>query len=54
MVEMQTFPKGKGIEDFGNFDEGYCFRLNINHPMTQVYVICASDNVNKFLFIFYF
>ena len=52
MVEMNTFPKGKGIEDFGNFDDGYCFRLNQIHPIRQVYVICASDQVNKFLFIF--
>ena len=54
MIEMQSFPKGKGIEDFGNFDEGYCFRLNLVRPMRQVFVICASDQVNKFLFIFYF
>merc|ERR1711957_75332 len=53
MVEMQTFPKGKGIEDFGNFDEGYCFRLNQIHPITQVYVICASDQETKINFMQY-
>ena len=54
MVEMNGFPKGKGIEDFGDFHEGYCFRLNQIHPLRQVFVICAADQVNIILFNFSF
>jgi len=28
VVETSGFPQGKGIEDFGNFAEGFCFKLN--------------------------
>jgi hypothetical protein len=42
---MAGYQKGKGIEDFGNFTEGFCFKLNLEFPQTQVYVICASDSV---------
>lgn len=46
---MNPFPKGKGIEDFGDFAEGYCFRLNQVFPLRQVFVICAADQV-KYLY----
>lgn len=52
VVEINGFPKGKGIEDFGNFAEGFCFRLNQTFPTTQVFVICAQDQVNKNRIIF--
>ena len=43
---MSGFPPGKGIENFGNFNEGFCFKLNQSFPMRQVFVVCASDQVN--------
>ena len=43
---MAGFPKGKGIEDFGNFAEGNCFKLNQTFPQKQVYVLCAADQVH--------
>lgn len=43
---MAGFPKGKGIEDFGNFgNDQYCFKLNQTHPQTQTFIICAADQV---------
>jgi hypothetical protein len=50
---MNGFPKGKGIEDFGDFKEGFCFKLNQVHPITQVFVICASDQKTKLDFMGY-
>jgi hypothetical protein len=46
IVEVGGFPKGKGIEDFGHFNEGYCFKLNVEFPQNQIYVICADDVVS--------
>lgn len=45
VVEMAGFQKGKGIEDFGNFAEGFCFRLNQTFPQDKIFVICAQDQV---------
>jgi hypothetical protein len=42
---MDGFQKGKGIEDFGNFNEGFCFKLNLIRPTEQIFVICTSDIV---------
>ena len=44
--EMGGFPKGGGIEDFGNFSEGFCFKLNTIFPRAEVYVMCCKDAVN--------
>lgn len=52
MIEQEGFPKGKGIEDFGNFNEGFCFRLNIEKPAPKIYVICAKDLVRIIKFNF--
>lgn len=49
---MNGYPKGKGIEDFGNFNEGFCFKLNQTFPLRQIFVICAADMVNKFILLF--
>jgi len=46
---MGGFPKGGGIEDFGNFSEGFCFKLNTVYPRPEVYVICCKDAVNFIL-----
>jgi hypothetical protein len=43
--EIREFPKGSGIEDFGNFSEGYCFKLNLNLSPGETYVICSEDSV---------
>lgn len=42
---MGGFPKGGGIEDFGNFSEGFCFKLNTVFPKADTYVICCQDAV---------
>ena len=42
---MSGFPRGNGIEDFGNFSEGFCFKLNQSFPLTQTFVICSADQV---------
>jgi hypothetical protein len=52
MIEINGFPKGQGIEDFGNFPEGFCFKLNkslSNSPsqISQIYVICTDNLVKK-------
>jgi len=50
--EMGGFPKGSGMEDFGNFSEGFCFKLNTIFPQPEIYVVCCQDAVNinyKFL-----
>ena len=44
IVEVGGFPKGGGIEDFGNFSEGFCFKLNIAATF-ETYVICCQDQV---------
>jgi hypothetical protein len=43
---MAGFPVGKGIEDYGSFNGGLCFRLNQVHPQTQTFIICAPDKVH--------
>jgi hypothetical protein len=43
---MAGFPAGKGIEDWGGFEKGMCFRLNQTHPQSQVFIICSPDIVN--------
>lgn len=45
VVEVGGFPKGGGIEDFGNFSEGFCFKLNVAVTI-ETYVICCDDKVN--------
>jgi hypothetical protein len=47
MVEIESFPRGHGIEDFGNYPEGFCFRLYQIIPVSQYFVICTSDLVNN-------
>lgn len=44
---MGGFPKGTGIENFGDFAEGACFKLNLVYPVPEVYVICCKDKVIK-------
>ncbi len=43
--ESQAFPKNSAIEDFGNFSEGYCFKLNVAIPLHEVFVICCENSV---------
>ena len=50
---MAGFPVGKGIEDWGQFAGGLCFRLNQTHPQTQVFLICAPDRKTKTNFMMY-
>lgn len=38
-----------GVEDLGNFNEGFCFRLNLKTFL--IWNLCADSNVDK-LFIF--
>ena len=42
---MDGFQKGKGIEDFGNFNEGFCFKLNLIRPTEQIFVICTNVGI---------
>ena len=52
---MAGFPAGKGIENYGNFVGGLCFKLNQTHPIAQTLIICSPDMVNyKLKNLFYF
>ena len=44
--EIGDYPKGSGLEDFGNFSEGFCFKLNLNIVPGETFVICCEDLVN--------
>lgn len=46
--EIGGFPKGYGIEDYGNFSEGACFKLNLQTYKAEVYVVCCKDKVTNF------
>ncbi len=45
VFEIDGFPKGNGIEDFGNFSEGFCFKLNMLPQTLETYVICCENRV---------
>jgi len=53
VVEMAGFPAGKGIENYGNFVGGLCFKLNQTHPITQTLIICSPDMKTKGSFMGY-
>ena len=45
VYEIGSFPKGGGIEEFGNFAEGFCFKLNVITYPAETFVICCDDKV---------
>merc|ERR1711957_840761 len=45
--EIGDYPKGSGIEDSGNFSEGFCFKLNLNVTPGETFVICCEDLKTK-------
>lgn len=47
--EVGGYPKGGGIEDFGNFSEGFCFKLNSIVQPAETYVICCDDKVSRII-----
>ena len=46
IFENEKVPKG-GIEDFGNFDEGYCLKYNILDSKRSIYIICFESLSEK-------
>ena len=40
-----------GIQDFGNFAEGFCFKILVSRPKIESWVLCAAtlDEKNKFM-----
>jgi hypothetical protein len=60
VVEVGGYPKSGGIEEFGNFSEGFCFKLNVATTL-ETYVICSDDQVSTIFklqiinnYLFYF
>jgi hypothetical protein len=45
IFENQNIPKG-GIEDFGNFDEGFCLKYKLNDQKRSIYILCF-DNLDE-------
>merc|ERR1711957_707435 len=46
IFENERTPKG-GIEDFGNFDEGFCLKFNILDQKRSIYIICMDSLSQK-------
>ena len=44
--ENERTPKG-GIEDFGNFNEGFCLKFNILDQKRSIYIICMDSLAEK-------
>jgi hypothetical protein len=42
-----------GIQDFGNFSEGYCFKI-LTNANTDIWVFCADDEETKSRFMLWF
>ena len=36
-----------GVEDQGNFKEGFCFRVNVANERLLVWILCSSDVNDK-------
>jgi len=32
-----------GVEDQGNFKEGFCFKLNVANDRLLVWILCSND-----------
>ena len=46
IYESEKTAKG-GIEDFGNFDEGFCLKFNILDQKRSIYIICMDSLSEK-------
>lgn len=46
VFENEKIPKG-GIEDFGNFDEGFCLKFNIMDQKRSIYILCFDSLSEK-------
>lgn len=46
IFENEKVPKG-GIEDFGNFDEGFCLKFNVIDQKRSIYILCFDSLSEK-------
>jgi hypothetical protein len=42
-----------GVQDFGTFAEGSCFKIVTMSPSNKVWVICTDTEVNSILLIIF-
>ena len=49
--KSQSGSNKNGIQDFGNFSEGFCFKVLNSRPRAETWVVCADSEADKTRFM---